>query len=370
MYYLLYRANSHIKMSRDKSTYYINQQFFAKCIESNIEDIIAFYEVNKPQININSQDDELIKTLCVGGNLVILQLLYSIDKEIQFKLDVIVQTCINGKCDVLKWIYSIQKEEFANLEYNNHYAFRTACKNNFIDVAIFLQSINSKYKMITENKVVIEHWVENDINLCVFYDTPWGLELKTLLNTQDIRIQNIDKLLEKINNLNTDEMKFSTHSKTSKRAERLLDKNVRNSTVSDEIIIFLDGTDVIKQLAWPNTDVLIDIYNEFNCIKYPVGGKFEWHKDTQLFSKHNYTILIYPPQSIVGGELVVKTSTSNKKIKVSEHLWKIIMLPIGATHCSKEVITGTKTTLKGKAFVREHTKVYVYNDSDSESDVD
>lgn len=357
-------------MSRAKSIYNINQQFFTKCMESNIVDIIAFFEVNKLQINIHLQDDELIKSLCIIGKLAILQWLYSINNEIKFKLDVIIETCTSGKCDVLKWIYSIQKEEFANLEYNNHYAFRTACKNNFIEVATFLQSINPKYKMIMDNNVITEYWVENDINLCVFYDTPTGLELKTLLNTQEIRIQNIDKLLEQINSLDSDKMKDSTYSKSSKYAERLLNKNVRNSVVSDEIMIYIKNIDVIKQLAWPNTETLIDIYSEFNCIKYPVGGKFEWHKDSQLFSKHNYTILIYPPQSIVGGELVVKTSTSNKKIKVSDHLWKIIMLPIGATHCSKEIISGTKTTLKGKAFVREHKKIYVYNDSDSDSDVD
>lgn len=315
-------------------------------------------------------DDCILTDLCTNDNLIMLQWFFSTDETLQFKIEHIISVCENGNCDILKWIYSIQKEEFANLNYENHRAFRTACKNNFIEVATFLQLINPKYKMIIEDNVITEYWVENDINLCVFYDTPTGLELKTLLNTQEIRIQNIDELLEKINNLNTNEMKPSTHSKTSKYAERLLNKNVRNSAVSDEIIISLKNIDVIKQLAWPNTEILIDIYNEFNCIKYPVGGKFEWHKDSQLFSKHNYTILIYPPQSIVGGELVVKTSTSNKKIKVSDHLWKIIMLPIGATHCSKEVISGTKTTLKGKAFVREHTKIYVYDDSDSESDVD
>ena len=355
-------------MSRAKSIYYINQQFFTKCMESNIEDIIAFYEVNKLQMNINLRDDKLIKNLCVVGHLAILQWLYSINNEIRFKLDVIIETCTNGKCDVLKWIYSIQKEEFANLEYNNHYAFRTACKNNFIEVATFLQLINPKYKMIIEDNVITEYWVENDINLCVFYDTPTGLELKTLLNTQEIRILNIDKLLEQINNLNSDKMKDSTYSK---HGETLCDKNLRNSLVSDEITVSVENIDVIKHLIWPSTEMIIDIHAKFSCIKYSVGGKFDWHKDSQQFAEHNYTFLIYPPQSITGGELVVKSSTTNKKIKMSSHLWKIVMLPIGASHCSKEIITGTKITLKGTAFVREKEKLLnKYYDSGSESEVD
>lgn len=342
----------------------IYQQFLTMCIESNIVDIKTFYEANKSKINILYYDNKLIKILCAQGKLDILQWLYTIDNKIKFKIDDVILTRVNGKYDVLKWIFSVCKDLIPLLKYNNHSAFRTACKNNYIDIARFLQSINSKYNILVDNNVITEYWVTNDINLCVFYKTPGGLELKTLLNTQEIKIKNVDKLLEKINSLEMSNMTKSTYSKYGKT---ISDINLRNSVVSENIEILLENTDIIKQLVWGTDETTIDIHNNFNCIKYPVGGKFEWHNDIPQFINHNYTFLIYPPQSIEGGELVIKSSHTDKKIKkikMSEHLWKIVMFPTGVLHASKEIISGTKITLKGTAFVKEKIKVF-YKDSDS-----
>lgn len=313
-------------------------------------------------------NDDTIKDTCSNGELQQNNSILDYNDKINFKIEDIVSICTNGNYDMLKHIYSIQPNILLNLEYDNHSAFRSACKNNHNDIVTFLQSINPQYRTIIENNIITDFWMENDINLCIFYDTPGGLEVKTLMNTQQIRIKNINELINKINNIDINEMKDSTYSKHDKT---FCDKNIRNSVVSSNFIIEFDNIDVIKQLAWNDKDMIINIHNKFDCIKYSVGGKFDWHRDNQQFSEHNYTFIIYPPQSVIGGEILVKTSSTNKKIKMSDHLWKIVMFPLGTSHCSKEIIKGTKIALKGTAFVREKEKLLSnYYDSGSESEVD
>jgi hypothetical protein len=314
-------------------------------------------------------DDEFIlKDLCIKDNLPMLQWFYSTDHTLRFKKEEIIFLCEQGKIDTIKWIYSVQKEAFENLNFENHRAFRNACKNNHLSMGTFLQSIDSRYKMTIEDNSIKEYWVENDINLCVFYDTPTGLEVKTLLNTQELRIEKSDELLKKISSIDIEDMKSSTYSKC---GSTMFDKEIRDSYVFEKIKISLENTDLIKQLAWGSKEMILVVGDYFDCIKYSVGGKFDWHRDSQQFEEHNYTVLIYPPQSITGGELIVKSSTNNKKIKMSEHLWKIVMMPLGASHCSKEVITGTKITLKGTGYVREKENTLKrYYDSGSEQELD
>lgn len=308
--------------------YNILDIFLIKCIDYSIKDIEEFYEINKVNINMYFDYRQLFNKLCILRRL-----------------------------NVFKWICSVRDKDLINeeLKYNNHIAFRTACKNNYIEFVTFLQSINSKYKIITENNVITEYWVENDINLCVFYNTPEGLELKTMLNTQEICINNIDELLEKINNLKIDDMDKST---CSKYGETISDNKLRKSSVSKNIVISLENIGIINKLAWPAHNTTLDIHSDFQCIKYPVGGKFEWHVDMPQFDKHNFTFLIYPPQSVVGGELVVKSLPKNKKIAMSKYLWKIVMFPTEILHRSKEIISGTKTVLKGTAYVHNLPKEF------------
>ena len=318
-----------LKKSIECSIENIQYFFLKKCTECSIEEIEVFYEINKVNINIYFDYCQLFNKLCISRRL-----------------------------NVLQWICSVRNTDLINeeLKYDNHVAFRTACKNNYIEIVAFLQSINSKYKIITENNVIVEYWVENDINLCVFYNTPKGLELKTMLNTQEICIDNIDELLEKINNLKIDDMDKST---CSKYGETISDNKLRKSSVSKNIVISLENIGIINKLAWPAHHTTLDIHSNFQCIKYPVGGKFEWHVDMPQFDKHNFTFLIYPPQSVVGGEIVVKSLPTNKKITMSKYLWKIVMFPTGILHRSKEIISGTKTVLKGTAYVRNLPKEFI-----------
>jgi len=96
----------------------------------------------------------------------------------------------------------------------------------------------------------------------------------------------------------------------------------------------------------------LQIDEMFSPIIYDIGDKFEWHIDAPQFRWHNYTILLYKPQDIEGGELCVKMDEDrNFTIKMDKHRWTIVLLPLNVLHTSLPITKGTKLTLKGTAYI-------------------
>lgn len=74
-----------------------------------------------------------------------------------------------------------------------------------------------------------------------------------------------------------------------------------------------------------------------------------------------------PPQKIEGGELTVKygyrdsmaNKQINKTIKPHEHLWTLVLLPIGVFHASAPILAGEKITLKGNAYINNVHRIKI-----------
>jgi len=77
------------------------------------------------------------------------------------------------------------------------------------------------------------------------------------------------------------------------------------------------------------------------------------HEDKETRHRHTYTACIYPPQDVVGGELVV--FDNNKKILATYQMpkdnWLIIVMPIYLKHKSKPVTSGIKYLFKGEGYI-------------------
>ena len=173
----------------------------------------------------------------------------------------------------------------------------------------------------------------------------FSIDIKTILNS--------DELISKINDLSDDDFENST---VGKKDGDYIDTDIRLSKkYKDAISFYLTNLNVIL-----DTEMIID--DKFDVIKYEKCGKFDMHVDTQI-DDYNYTVMIYPPQKVKGGELCVLNGYQSKlsdnrileKIEMSEELWTIVLLPVGVMHSSNEVLEGTKIIIKGRAKLL-HTK--------------
>jgi len=120
--------------------------------------------------------------------------------------------------------------------------------------------------------------------------------------------------------------------------EREFDSTIRKSKICrHEIIIDMKIDSNIK----PS--------NEFEYIEYDKEGFFSVHVDRKRKENHTHTIILYPPQNITGGELVLypyQTNIMNITIKPFAHKWIGAIIPINMYHESKPIISGKKIILK------------------------
>lgn len=119
---------------------------------------------------------------------------------------------------------------------------------------------------------------------------------------------------------------------------RTTNLSVRNSKISKETI----SIEMVTNLP-------IDISDNFEYLEYTTGGHFKVHTDRQRFDSHNVTVLLYPPQTVSGGDLIIYDSyeIERKRIAMPSTEWKCVIIPIGVRHSSSEIISGTKTVFKG-----------------------
>jgi len=137
-----------------------------------------------------------------------------------------------------------------------------------------------------------------------------------------------------------------------------IDDNIRGSSIlQTKIEIILENIEELYKLAWIDTkDISIKIYKMYDYIRYNIGGKFINHIDNQQYIQHNYSIILYPPQDIEGGELIVYHTVpenEDKKsiIKMDKNIWTFIMFPTGVIHNSNTVLKGEKSLLKTQGYI-------------------
>lgn len=345
-----------------------NREFFKKCMDGNGDEIYKFYNENKESIDLHLDEELIFRVLCANGLDEIVKWIYStsiIEKNkiniYAYDCNAVFVSCINGRTETAKYLYSLyDKNIFINvLHRDNHKIFRTICINKHIDMAIFLTEIEPLYKIIV-NKLDhccttdIDYWVENDVDLYICsINEQKVVSVKSILNTQNIQIKEADNILKQINNMTEDDFTESTYY-DKKTEKNIVDKEIRSSKTSKKPIdvIIMNTQYIYHQFDYSMCSPFkMNISTFYDCIKYEKEGKFEWHSDYKLSDTHNYTVLLYPPQKVEGGELKIKMYNGEKIIKMNEHKWTIVFMDVNIMHTSAKVLSGEKITLKGKAFI-------------------
>jgi len=120
---------------------------------------------------------------------------------------------------------------------------------------------------------------------------------------------------------------------------RCIDLSVRSSKISKNTIKI--------NLLMDNQPPDISFSGEYEYIKYSKGGFFATHVDRKRTDNHVYTVLIYPPQSIVGGELILYLFGRELIITPDKNKYVCVIFPIKIEHESRVVLEGEKIVIKG-----------------------
>lgn len=174
------------------------------------------------------------------------------------------------------------------------------------------------------------------ITTYIFYKTE-QVQVQMQVETSNITITYNDDLKKRIEDLTFD----SVESSCAIRGVVKMDPSIRSSQTSKrKVEIKISG--LYERFESVQFDDMFDV------ITYNVGDKFTEHTDAVKFKTHNYTILLYPPQNVEGGDLIVKLDgDKNFAVKMSNCNWTIVLLPVKVPHSSLPVLNGTKLTFKG-----------------------
>ena len=100
----------------------------------------------------------------------------------------------------------------------------------------------------------------------------------------------------------------------------------------------------------------MEIEPEFEFVRYQQDGHFKQHEDRQRSTaqtrdghsvSHTYTVCIYPPQEVKGGELIFSLISSRHVIAMPKDKWVVLLFPIDFPHESSPVTSGQKILFKG-----------------------
>ena len=153
-----------------------------------------------------------------------------------------------------------------------------------------------------------------------------------------IKVKGINDVFERVK-----QSKFVDSTIKADHGQRVHDFEMRVSQISLEPIAF----PTIEVLQVDGTLVIDD---QFEFLKYSVGGHFDKHSDRKRHSSHTHTLVIYPPQDCEGGALELHLPNRLPiSIKPSSFEWIFVMFPIETQHLSTPVTKGTKYLFKGTA---------------------
>lgn len=78
-------------------------------------------------------------------------------------------------------------------------------------------------------------------------------------------------------------------------------------------------------------------------IAYRGGGHFSWHTDSKDNARHTVTMILYPPQTIRGGTLVVRWRSEGQcRYKPHPTKWRAVFVPLGVEHMVTRLVSGLR----------------------------
>lgn len=147
-------------------------------------------------------------------------------------------------------------------------------------------------------------------------------------------ISNIPPLID------NQKMTVSTYGHTFS-GQRLVDYNIRQSKIHQNTFNF--------DIEIPCRNIDVKSLKNFEYIEYYKNGKFAKHRDRIREPGHEWTICIYPPQNVSGGELILYKENGDifMKYPMPVNQWHCLIFPIGLLHESLPIISGVKKLFKG-----------------------
>jgi hypothetical protein len=123
--------------------------------------------------------------------------------------------------------------------------------------------------------------------------------------------------------------------------QRIVDTSVRSAEISNKLYDF--GAITVSGLPDGKT---MTIDSNFEFLRYSPGDHFAPHTDRTRSSDHSHTICMYPPQNVVGGELILEANKTTNHA-MSPDAWIVVIFPTDMTHSSQPIVQGTKYVFKG-----------------------
>jgi hypothetical protein len=313
------------------------------------------------------------------------------NKDNLSKYDKIIKQCIaTDNIELIRWFEEFTSVDFMSFISNNENIFLSICAHNAIKCWDFLKKMFDQYGVEIKENIIVDKWKNTHVLFYIFFETARSIEnysctgltsSDTWSSRQKIKIENTNDLIEKINSMSDDQFKRST---CGMFEHTVTDLTKRNSTQCEEKIeVKISNFDsVVKEnyskskdedtdedtkiFPFQNSDFIL-LNNYFSVIKYEIGEKFDWHFDSKQNEYHTHTLLLFPPQKIKGGELYVKHGYLDSRndrqictvIKPHEHIWTLVLIPIGMFHMSSPVSAGRKITLKGTGYISNINRIKV-----------
>ena len=362
----------------------INETLLSMIFYESLENIKKYYDINKKQIDVKYQDYKIITdSISYERKDVIMWLSTFIELHKLLNYETYIKQCIfTDNIVLLHWFYDYDKSFLTKLINESDDLFLSVCENNAIKCWDLIKTIKTDYRIeIKENKIV-DKWKTNDVLFYIFHETAQeksSYSNITFVSSEDwnfrqiLRIHDEENLTKKLNTITDDQFMPSTcgvFDKTTINSAKRSSKHCKY-----QICAKIDNFDeLIKKLSildtFPLKKSTCILDEHFDYIKYDLGDKFDMHFDSKKNINHNHTLLLFPPQKIEGGELIVKYGFNDdwgnkqveKIIKPHEHLWTLVLFPIGVFHASNSVLCGQKTTLKGTAFINNIQRIKIINE--------
>jgi hypothetical protein len=142
------------------------EAMFNACSSGHLNVAKFLYKI-KPSINLSVKEDYLFSEACNNGNLNIAKWLYSILGNnicnIAKYEHSICGSCFYGHIEVAQWLFTVFND--IDITVDNDYCFINACKNDFVDLCIWIRSLlPERYNFIINNEeYIIETYNINKI---------------------------------------------------------------------------------------------------------------------------------------------------------------------------------------------------------------
>ncbi len=363
-----------MKNTIKSDNYKLYIDFMDICMSDDLDKVTTFINIHK-NIDIHKDNDNIMRILCQSGQHKIFEFLcnHMIKNKDMLNIhqdnEYFLRTSGLNECiELLDFLYKLT----SCIRVMDDIIFYTACQNNAIQVVRWLQKHCDDYKVTINNDKITGH-LKSDAMIHVFKIINDTVEYKIHPLTEKIKIHdpvNVNIQIEEYEKNMNDSTYYDCEKKKS-----FINKDIRISKISTNKI-----TSSIDNLSKIISDTeVIDINSQYDFIKYETGGHFSKHIDLPKIinaKEYNNTIILFPPQLIEGGHLIIydhnetiettdstgTTDTKNKKfvIKMTPDHWNIVIFPAGIYHESIQVTKGTKILLKGVCSIskkqNEHIK--------------